>query len=132
MEVTPKDRAHIRTCKTAKDAWDKHDALFVGNTSIQDSNFDEVNTAPDGFVLNEGESLEDMYRRLTSITVQMRDIRASYADDKWIKRNFYNALLPYEEQRLNSIYQNSDYQRMNSIEVLSEIIAMDISNKKCG
>jgi hypothetical protein len=73
LAITPKDQAHIRTCKTAKEARDKINALFVGNTSIQDSKFDDFSTA-DGFVMNEGESIEDMYRRLTALVVQMRDL----------------------------------------------------------
>jgi hypothetical protein len=51
------------------EAWDKLDALLVGNASIQDSKFDELNATVDSFVMNEGESVEDMYRRLTALTV---------------------------------------------------------------
>ncbi|KAK1605343.1 hypothetical protein QYE76_029016 [Lolium multiflorum] len=43
MAVTPKDRAHIRSLKTAKEACDKLDKLFLGNESIQSSRFNEVN-----------------------------------------------------------------------------------------
>ncbi|KAK1666487.1 hypothetical protein QYE76_054646 [Lolium multiflorum] len=56
MAVTPKDRAHIRSLKTAKEAWDKLDKLFLGNESIQSSRFDEVNNMSDNFVMNEGET----------------------------------------------------------------------------
>lgn len=49
-----------------------------------------------------------------------------------MKRKLYNALLPYEETRLNAIRQNSDYRKMTSNEVLSEIIAMDISKKNAN
>ncbi|KAK1649626.1 hypothetical protein QYE76_067431 [Lolium multiflorum] len=37
MAVTPKDRAHIRSLKTAKEAWNKLDKLFLRNESIQSS-----------------------------------------------------------------------------------------------
>ena len=129
LAVSPKDRAHIRTLKTAMEAWDRLDELFLGNESIQSSKFDEVNTMADGFVMNEGESTEDMYRRLTALAVQLRDLGAMFADDQWVKRKFYNALLPYEEPRLTAIRQNSRYRAMTSNEVLSEIIATDISKK---
>jgi hypothetical protein len=68
-----------------------------------------------------------MYQRITALSVQMRDLGASCADDKWVKGKFYNAILPYLEPKLNAIRQNSDYPKMTSSEVLSEIIAMDIS-----
>ena len=81
LAVSPKYRAHIRTLKTAKEAWDRLDELFLGNESIQSSKFDEVNTMADGFVMNEGESAEDMHQRLTALAVQLRDLGATFADD---------------------------------------------------
>ncbi|KAK1619426.1 hypothetical protein QYE76_024943 [Lolium multiflorum] len=97
MAVTPKYRAHIRSLKTAKEAWDKLDKIFLGNESIQSSPFDEVNNMANNFVMIEGESPEDMYRRLIALAVQMQDLGATFVDDHWIKRKIYNALLPYEE-----------------------------------
>ncbi|KAK1666022.1 hypothetical protein QYE76_054181 [Lolium multiflorum] len=129
MAVTPKDRAHIHSLKTAKEAWNKLDKLFLGNESIQSSRFDEVNNMADNFVMNEGESPEEMYRRLIALAVQMQDLGATFVDDPWIKRKFYNALLPYEEVKLTAIRQNASFRAMTSDEVLSEVIALDISKK---
>ncbi|KAK1616982.1 hypothetical protein QYE76_022499 [Lolium multiflorum] len=129
MVVTPKDRAHIRSLKTAKEAWDKLDKLFLENASIQSSRFDEVNNMADNFVMIEGETPEEMYRRLIALAVQMQDLGATFVDDQWIKRKFYNALLPYEEVRLTAIRQNASFRAVTSDEVLSEVIALDISKK---
>ncbi|KAK1663545.1 hypothetical protein QYE76_051704 [Lolium multiflorum] len=129
MAVTPKDRAHICSLKTAKAAWDKLDKLFLGNESIQSSRFDEVNNMADNFFVIEGESPEEMYRRLIALAVQMKDLGATFVDDHWIKQKFYNTLLPYEEVKLTSIRQNASFRTMTSDEVLSEVIALDISKK---
>ncbi|KAK1694357.1 hypothetical protein QYE76_011054 [Lolium multiflorum] len=123
------DRTHIRSLKTAKEAWDKLDKLFLGNESIQSSHFDEVNNMADKFVMIEGESPEEMYRRLIALAVQMQDLGATFVDDHWIKRKFYNSLLPYEEVKLTAIRQNASFRAMTSDEVLSEVIALDISKK---
>ncbi|KAK1682668.1 hypothetical protein QYE76_043516 [Lolium multiflorum] len=129
MAVTPKDRTHIRSLKTAKEAWDKLDKLFLGNESIQSSRFDEVNNMADNFVMVEVESPEEMYRRLIALAVQMQDLGATFVDYHWIKRKFYNALLPYEEVKLTAIRQSASFRAMTSDEVLSEVIALDISKK---
>ncbi|KAK1653911.1 hypothetical protein QYE76_071716 [Lolium multiflorum] len=120
MAVTPKDHAHIRSLKTAKEAWDKLDKLFLGNESIQSSRFDEVNNMADNFVMNEGESPEEMYRRLIALTVQMQDLGATFVGDHWTKRKFYNTLLPYEEVKWMAIRQNASFRAMTSDKVLSE------------
>ncbi|KAK1606922.1 hypothetical protein QYE76_030595 [Lolium multiflorum] len=59
----------------------------------------------------------------------MQDLGATFVDDHWIKRKFYNALLPYEEVKLTAIRQNASFRAMTSDEVLSEVIALDISKK---
>jgi hypothetical protein len=127
--VSPKDRAHIRTLKTGKEACDKLDKLFLVNESIQSSRFDEINNLANNFVMVEGESAEEMYWCLTALDVQMRDLWAMFVDGKWIKRKFYNALISYEEVKLTAIGQNAIFRSMTSNEVLSEIIALDISKK---
>ncbi|KAK1628228.1 hypothetical protein QYE76_002543 [Lolium multiflorum] len=91
--------------------------------------FDEVNNMADNFVMIEGESPEEMYRRLIALAVQMQDLGATFVDDHWIKRKFYNALLPYEEVKLTAIHQNASFRAMTSDEVLSEVIALDMSKK---
>ncbi|KAK1684362.1 hypothetical protein QYE76_045210 [Lolium multiflorum] len=59
----------------------------------------------------------------------MQDLGATFVDDHWIKRKFYNALLPYEEVKLTAIRQNASFRAMTSDEVLREVIALDISKK---
>ncbi|KAK1608652.1 hypothetical protein QYE76_032325 [Lolium multiflorum] len=81
LAVTPKDRAHIPLYNTTKEAWDKIDALFVGNESIQDSKFEEVNTTADDFVTNERETVEDMYLQLVAFVEQTQDLGGSHADN---------------------------------------------------
>jgi hypothetical protein len=98
LVVTPKDRAHIRACKTTKEAWVKLDDLFLHNERMQSSKFHEANIITDWFVMNDVDSGEDMYRRLTALTMQMRYLEATRADDKWVKRKFDNALLPMKKQ----------------------------------
>ncbi|KAK1607578.1 hypothetical protein QYE76_031251 [Lolium multiflorum] len=87
LAVILKDHSHNRSCKTTKEAWDQLENLFL------------VNIDADGFVMIEGETIEYLYQSLTTLVVTMRDLGATHADDKWVKRKFYSALFPYEETR---------------------------------
>jgi hypothetical protein len=127
--LTPKDMSHIRTCSTAKEAWDYLTNLFVGNASIQGSRLEEKTNESDGFAMLDEEDAEEMYRRLKALCVAMKDLGAYYVDDNWVKRKFVQALLPFEESKLNSIKGRSNYFTMTSGEVLSEVIAMKIAKK---
>ena len=92
--LTPKDFAHIRQFSTAKEAWDHLTELYIGNASIQSSKFDEVNNESDGFAMQDDETPEDMYRRLKFLCCTMRDLGATYVDDKFMKRNFFKLFFP--------------------------------------
>src|SRR4051812_37711776 len=59
----------------------------------------------------------------------MRDLGAHYVDDKFMKRKFIQALLPFEEQKVNSIKGRTNFHLMTSQEVLSEVIIMTIAKK---
>jgi hypothetical protein len=75
------------------------------------------------------ESPEDMYRRLTALSVAMTDLGATHTDDIWVKRKFISAYLSVDEVRANTIKGRSDYRTMTSNDVLSEVVSM-ISSKK--
>ncbi|KAK1651069.1 hypothetical protein QYE76_068874 [Lolium multiflorum] len=77
MAVTPKDRAHIRSLKTAKEAWDKLDKLFLGNESIQSSRFDEVNNVAISKKNVEDRVARTHNTRKLNLALKMKDYGAS-------------------------------------------------------
>src|SRR4051794_34851918 len=129
--MTPKYLAHIRSCKTAKGAWEKLGSLFTGNDSIQESKYEGVSNEADNFHMLESESAKEMCRRLVALSVLLSDLGDSAVDEKWLRRKFVKAGLPFEHNNMTSIKGRSDYRTMTAEDILSEIIAMNIS-KKCA
>src|SRR5664279_6410713 len=95
--------AHIRSCKTAKEAWDSLNILFEGNASIQQSKYDVALDEADMFVMQEDESPEDLYRRLTALAVQLRNFGREEISDDWIKRKFVKSITPFEKTLATTI-----------------------------
>ncbi|KAK1678322.1 hypothetical protein QYE76_039170 [Lolium multiflorum] len=77
LAVTPKDRAHIRSLKTAKEAWNKLDKLFLGNESIQSSRFDEVNNMAISKKNVEDRVARTHNTRKLNLSLKMKDYGAS-------------------------------------------------------
>ncbi|KAK1604502.1 hypothetical protein QYE76_028175 [Lolium multiflorum] len=108
LAITPKERAHIQSLKTAKEAWDELDKLFLGNGDIQCSHLSEA--MANDFVMIEGESPEELYQRLIALAIQMQDLGVTFVDDRWIEKKFYNALLPWSgNKKPNLRSRNSCY-----------------------
>jgi hypothetical protein len=70
MSLTEKDKAFVRNITSAKEAWDALTNLFIGNESIQESKFDEASNEADNFAMFDGESLEELHRRLSALQVK--------------------------------------------------------------
>ena len=63
----------IRTCTTAKEAWDVIYESIMGSKSIQHSKLGMLQDQADEFVMNEYESPEELYRRLKVLAIELVD-----------------------------------------------------------
>ena len=57
----------------------------------------------------DGETIQDMYRRLKMLSSALTDLGATHADDAWIKRKFMQAYLGVDENKCNTIKGRSDF-----------------------
>ena len=80
--ASPTYTTHIRMCTTAKQCWENLHNLFLGNKSIQLSKYEAVQDEADEFVVNEDETPEDLYRRLTALAITLNDF--GFEDWRWL------------------------------------------------
>ena len=71
--------------------------VLTPTASIQRSNYEVVQDEADEFVMNEDEEPRELYRRLTTLAVSLRDHGSKDTDDNWIKRKFLKAMMPYHK-----------------------------------
>jgi hypothetical protein len=112
MSLTEKDKAFVRNITSTKEAWDALTNLFIGNESIQESKFDEASNEVDNFAMLDGESPEELHRRLSALQVKLVDLGSTQCDGRWIKRKFFQALLPFMKETMNSIKGDANFRKM--------------------
>ena len=95
--IPPEDIAHLRPFTVAKEAWGHVVSLYKGSASIQHSNFEVVPDEAGEFAIIEDEEPRELYRRLTTLTVSLRDHGSKDTDDNWIKGKFLKAIMPYHK-----------------------------------
>ena len=101
--VVGEDMPLIKQFSTTKEVWNAISDIFVGNESMKKNRYDALCNEVEGFYKLDGESHEDMYRRLVLISNTFKNLGAVYIDDAWIKRKFVTALLPFEETDLKKL-----------------------------
>ena len=104
-------------------------SLYNGSASIQRSNYEVVQDEADEFAMNEDEEPRELYWRLTTLAVSLRDHGSKDTDDNWIKRKFLKAMMPYHKAMSSVIRQRPDFHTVSSSEVLDEFVAMRILDK---
>ena len=79
--------------------------------------------------MNEYEEPRELYWRLTTFAVSLRDHGSKDTYDNWIKRKFLKAIMPFNKSMSSVIRQRPDFHTLTLSEVLDEFIAMNIMNK---
>jgi hypothetical protein len=103
MSFSEKDKAFVHSITSANDTWDALTNLFIDNESIQESKYDEAHNEADNFAMLDGESPEELHRRLSALQVKLIDLGSTQCDGKWMNRKFIQALLPFMKDTVNSI-----------------------------
>jgi hypothetical protein len=111
MSLSEKDKAFVQSITSAKEAWDALTNLFIGNESIQESKFDEAHNEADNFAMLDGESPEELHRRLSALQVKLIYLGSTQCDGKWMKRKFVQALLPFMKDTMNSIKGDANFRK---------------------
>ena len=120
------DQAHIGLFTTSKEIWDHLTDLYIGNKSIKHSKFDSLTNDVDGFIMKEGETPQELYRRLKVLFVALTGLGSKDCNDAWIKRKFMYAIMPFEPKTINIVRSRPDYYKLTSNDVLSEYVSLSI------
>jgi hypothetical protein len=77
----------------------------------------------------DGESPEELHRSLSALQVKLIDLGSTQCDGRWMKRKFFQALLPFMKETMNSIKGDANFRKMTAHDILQEIVARKISEK---
>ena len=93
---------------------------------MRSNRYDEVSNEAEGFFMDEGESHEDMYRRLKALATTFKNLGASHVDDAWVQRKYIKALMPFEPIDLKNIKGRHNFHQMTSSDVMQEMTAFKV------
>jgi hypothetical protein len=75
----------------------------------------------------DGESPKELHRHLSALQVKLIDLGSTQCDGKWMKKKFFQALLPFMKDTMNSIKGDANFQKMIGHDILQEILSRKIS-----
>jgi hypothetical protein len=108
------DRPYIENDTTTQSAWNTLVQGFLGNASMRSNKYEEVRNQAEGFLMEEGEDHQDMYRLLKALAITFINLGVSHTDDDWVKRKYIKAIMPFEVADLKTLKNKHNYDQMTS------------------
>jgi len=116
--------------KTAKEIWGTLREIFEGDVSVQRSRLALLKTEVNMFVRKDGESADQVFRRLKSIVLDLRNYGCTWADDNFIKDRFLCAMILTDETMVTMIYQRMDFDQLTPNQIVSSFTTKSLLKTK--
>src|SRR3954471_15745876 len=114
---------YIALLKTTKEIWYTLREIFEGDVSVQRSRLALLETEVNMFVRKDGETADQVFRRLNSIVLDLRNYGCTWADDNFIKDRFLCAMILTDETMVTMIYQRMDFDQLTPNQIVSSFTA---------
>lgn len=118
--IGPDEYNHISTCETTKEIWEAMEIDHEGTSQVNQSNIDMLTTQYELFKMNEGESIQEMHIRFTSIINEHHCLGQAIKTNKLVRKILSN-LPPSWERKFNAISEAKDLQLISMDELIGNL-----------
>jgi hypothetical protein len=80
----------------------------------------------------DGESPKELHQHLSALQVKLVNLSSTQCDERWMKRKFFKALLPFMKDIMNSIKGDANFRKMTAHDILQDIVARKIFEKNAA
>src|SRR3954466_9711477 len=120
----------ISLLKTAKEIWGTLREIFEGEVSVQRSRLALLKTEVNMFVRKDGETADQVFRRLKSIILDLRNYGCTWADDNFIKDKFMCAMILTDDTMVTMIHQRMDFDQLTPNQIVSSFTTNSLLKAK--
>src|SRR3954467_4393295 len=120
----------IALLKTAKEIWGTLREIFEGDVSVQRSRLALLKTEVNMFVRKDGETADQVFRRLKSIVLDLRNYGCTWADDNFIKDKFMCAMILTDNTMVTMIHQRMDFDQLTPNQIVSSFTTNSLLKAK--
>ena len=125
--INSKDLAKMSRCKTAKEMWDKLEFIHVGTSQVKQSKIDQHVHEYELFQMKQGEGIEEMFERFSTIINNLDALGKSYNEGD-IVRKVLKSLTPEWESKVNAIQEAHDTNKMTVDQLRGNLITYETTH----
>ena len=116
----------ISKLNNAKEIWDTLCEIYEGTTSVKESRIDVLKSKVNRFIAHEGESVSEVYARLSVITNELQGLGAKEITEHEVVKMFLKSLEAKYDTLCTLIRERADFKELTPTQVLGRINAHEI------
>src|SRR3954466_15778687 len=114
----------------AKEIWGTLREIFEGEVSVRRSRLALLKSEVNMFVRKVGETADQVFRRLKSIVLDLRNYGCTWADDNFIKDKFMCAMILTDDTIVTMIHQRMDFDQLTPNQMVSSFTTNSLLKAK--
>ncbi|XP_069150603.1 uncharacterized protein [Solanum lycopersicum] len=127
--IGPDEYNRISSCQDAKPIWETLQTAHEGTTQVKKSKIDNLNRQYELFRMAEGETIQDMHTRFTSIINEMYSLGEIVPNRKAV-RKLVSVLPETWESKLKAITEARDLDSLGMDELIGNLITYELKKNQ--
>ncbi|MQL98092.1 hypothetical protein Taro_030797 [Colocasia esculenta] len=121
----------ISACKSTMEMWEKLRIIYEGTDKVKETRIDILVTQYEGFQMQPGEKITQMYSRFTDITNGLAGLGKTYEIGDMV-RKILRSLPASWTPKLRAIEEANDLKRMSLEKLIGSLMAHEINMERLG
>ncbi|XP_070034239.1 uncharacterized protein [Nicotiana tomentosiformis] len=104
----PDEYSRIQSCTTAKEIWDTLQVVHKGTPQVKRSRGTILYSQYDNFTIKEGETIQDMYTRFTTLTNELKSLGRIISEEDRVEMILTRVLPVTWESKITAIHESKN------------------------
>ncbi|XP_070049193.1 uncharacterized protein [Nicotiana tomentosiformis] len=135
----PDEYNRIQSCTTAKEIWDTLQVAHEGTAQVKRSRDTLLYSQYENFSMKEGETIQEMYTRFTTLTNELKSLRRTLLEEDKVEKILTRVLPVSWERKITAIQETKNVATLRLDELIGNLTAyklrrqtmkMDVPKKK--
>ncbi|XP_070004273.1 uncharacterized protein [Nicotiana sylvestris] len=125
-EIGSDEYNKIQSCTTAKEIWDTLQVAHEGTPQVKRSRGTLLYSQYENFTMKEGETIQEMYTRFTTITNKLKSLRRINLEEDKVEKILTRVLLVTWESKINAIHESKNIATLKLDELIGNLTAYEL------
>ncbi|XP_070035424.1 uncharacterized protein [Nicotiana tomentosiformis] len=122
----PDEYSRIQSCTTAKEIWDTLQVAHEGTAQVKWSRGTLLYSQYENFSMNEGETIQEMYTRFTTLTNELKSLGRTLLEEDKVEKILTRVLPVSWERKITAIQESKNITTLRLDELIENLTTYEL------